>query len=564
MRISGAIGDEIEAYAAAPVGGGTTGGVVVIHHMPGYDSATKEMVRRFATLGYAAVCPNLYWREAPGADPDDAAATARANGGVPDERLVGDVDGAARWLRERADSNGKVGVIGHCSGGRQAVLAACSLPLDAAVDCYGAFVTGQPPEGFPLKVVPLNDRLGSLSCPLLGLFGAEDSHPSPDQVAELDQLLKESARRTSSPPTRAPGTPSSPWIGRATGPPPRSTAGSASHRSSPPSCPAEQGGPSMCTYTTVQTPVTGSGKGPDGWFALRRATVYYDHPVHAQAEHTPNIDLADPSRGPGGRVAVELTAASALDLVDAIHAALAAVPPGLAEIDPREFPSIRSSVRRRALVERALVEEVDDGYARPRPPEVRQGLAGLGQPDGRGDQGGRVQHALLHVGEHRRVVPGGHPVTAHDLQLTADQRGGRQRRIGLVSEQQADLDVTAPAAQARHRGGKGGPATEGVQREVRATAGQLADRYRSVRAGGKRVRRPETSRSVPGALADINGDDLCPAGGRDLHGREPDPAAAVHRNPLAGLDVSQPDDGAVGGGEPAAQRGRRHRVDLVR
>lgn len=194
MRISGASGDEIEAYAAAPVDGGTTGGVVVIHHMPGYDSATKEMVRRFATLGYAAVCPNLYWREAPGADPDDAAATARANGGVPDERLVGDVDGAARWLRERADSNGKVGVIGHCSGGRQAVLAACSLPLDAAVDCYGAFVTGQPPEGFPLKVVPLNDRLGSLSCPLLGLFGAEDSHPSPDQVAELDQLLKESGK----------------------------------------------------------------------------------------------------------------------------------------------------------------------------------------------------------------------------------------------------------------------------------------------------------------------------------------------------------------------------------
>jgi carboxymethylenebutenolidase len=39
-------------------------------------------------------------------------------------------------------------VIGYCSGGRQPVLAAVSLPLDAAVDCYGAFVVGSPPEGW--------------------------------------------------------------------------------------------------------------------------------------------------------------------------------------------------------------------------------------------------------------------------------------------------------------------------------------------------------------------------------------------------------------------------------
>jgi hypothetical protein len=54
--------------------------------------------------------------------------------------------------------------------------------------------------------------------------------------------------------------------------------------------------------------------------------VYFDHPVHAMAEHTLNIDFADPSRGPGARVAVELTAASARDLVSAIGAALASAP----------------------------------------------------------------------------------------------------------------------------------------------------------------------------------------------------------------------------------------------
>ena len=188
-RIKGHNGDEIEAYTARPARDGRRGGVVVIHHMPGYDRATKEIVRRFAELGYDAICPNLYWREAPGAAPDDAAATARARGGVPDERLIGDVGGAAEWLRSRPSSNGKVGVIGYCSGGRQSVLAACNLDLDAAVDCYGAFVTGTPPEGFPLKVRNLVDQLPNLRAPLLGLFGNEDKYPSPEQVAELDEIL---------------------------------------------------------------------------------------------------------------------------------------------------------------------------------------------------------------------------------------------------------------------------------------------------------------------------------------------------------------------------------------
>src|SRR4030081_2391653 len=107
--INGHGGDQVEAYLARPAGADPRGGVVVIHHMPGYDRATKEIVRRFAELGYDAVAPNLYHREAPGAAPDDAAAAARAQGGVPDERLTGDVGGAAQWLRSLPASNGKVG-----------------------------------------------------------------------------------------------------------------------------------------------------------------------------------------------------------------------------------------------------------------------------------------------------------------------------------------------------------------------------------------------------------------------------------------------------------------------
>jgi len=191
ISLTGRGGDQIEAYLARPLGPGPFGSVVVIHHMPGYDAQTKEITRTFAVNGYTAVCPNLYWREAPGASPDDAAATARAAGGVPDERLVGDVGGAAAFLRARPTSNGKVGVIGYCSGGRQSVLAACNIGLDAAVDCYGAFVTGTPPEGHPLKVTNLVDQLPDLRCPLLGLFGNEDKTPSPEHVDELEKLLQE-------------------------------------------------------------------------------------------------------------------------------------------------------------------------------------------------------------------------------------------------------------------------------------------------------------------------------------------------------------------------------------
>jgi Family of unknown function (DUF6295) len=85
----------------------------------------------------------------------------------------------------------------------------------------------------------------------------------------------------------------------------------------------------MCTYNTENVGISGSGKGSQGWFALTDATVYFDHPVHAMAEHTLNIDFRNAARGPAARVAVELTAESARALVDAIEAALAAVPSAL-------------------------------------------------------------------------------------------------------------------------------------------------------------------------------------------------------------------------------------------
>jgi carboxymethylenebutenolidase len=189
LTIAGHNGDEIEAYFATPTDVASGAGVVVIHHLPGYDESLKEVVRKFAANGYAALMPNLYHRLAPGADADDAAAVARANGGVSDEQLVGDVAGAMAYLKALPTSNGKVASIGYCSGGRQSLLAGCRLPLDAVIDCYGAFTVVDSPAESPLRAVAVVGEVGGLKGPVLGLFGADDQYPSPEQNDVLSRAL---------------------------------------------------------------------------------------------------------------------------------------------------------------------------------------------------------------------------------------------------------------------------------------------------------------------------------------------------------------------------------------
>ena len=179
VTITGHGGDEIGAYFARPLGAGPFPGVIVIHHAPGWDEASKEIARKFAYHGYMAISPNLYHRFGPELAPDDAAAAARAGGWVPTDQFLGDAGGALTYLRGLPISNGKVGTIGYCSGGRQSFLAACELPIDAAVDCYGARVMQDSPPDFPIPMEAMIDRAPKISCPILGLFGVEDQNPSP-------------------------------------------------------------------------------------------------------------------------------------------------------------------------------------------------------------------------------------------------------------------------------------------------------------------------------------------------------------------------------------------------
>jgi len=190
VQMRGHQGDTIDAYVARPTAPGKYPGVVVIHHMPGWDEATLEIARKFAHNGYTAICPDLHFREGK-ETPQENSASVRAAGGMPDDRTMGDVDGAIRYLRALPSLNGKVGIIGYCSGGRQVYLAACTLKgIDAAVDCYGGGV-GAGPEGLtPRQPVDPLDYTKNLSCPLLGLFGKDDKRPSPEHVARTEAELK--------------------------------------------------------------------------------------------------------------------------------------------------------------------------------------------------------------------------------------------------------------------------------------------------------------------------------------------------------------------------------------
>ncbi len=190
IMIPGDNGDQIQAYVARPTGPGPFPGVVVINHVPGWDEFFSETTRRFAQHGYMAICPNLFSRYGHGA-PDEVAGRVREQGGIADDSVMGDVDGGIKWLRSQPALNGKVGVIGTCSGGRHTMLAASKLQgLDAAVDCWGGRVVQSAEELTPAQPVAPIDFTADVSCPVLGLFGNEDRGPTAEQVDQHEVALK--------------------------------------------------------------------------------------------------------------------------------------------------------------------------------------------------------------------------------------------------------------------------------------------------------------------------------------------------------------------------------------
>lgn len=187
-------GAMIDAYLARPAAGaGSKGGIIVIHEAFGPVEHIADLARRFANVGFDALAPNLYHRV--GTPPEgDMSGLFEKMMSVNDADAVLDLEHCAAYLRGLDGSNGKVGCIGFCSGGRQTLLfASSSQAVDAAVDCWGGFIDAAGPgvDTTPARPTPVRDlATAGLSCPIFLVGGAQDENPSPTVLTDLESRLR--------------------------------------------------------------------------------------------------------------------------------------------------------------------------------------------------------------------------------------------------------------------------------------------------------------------------------------------------------------------------------------
>jgi carboxymethylenebutenolidase len=177
-------GQPMNVYVDAPPGGGTRPGVVVMIHGPGLDRFIQAQVEDLARHGYIAASPDLFHRQ-----PDDGTDIMTRIGRLRDREIVADADAAVAHLKALPDVQvGPLAVLGFCMGGRNTYLLAGARPQHwkAAGVFYGGNI--MKPWGDGPAPFDLSDQI---ACPILGQFGADDTNPSPQDVAKIDARLTE-------------------------------------------------------------------------------------------------------------------------------------------------------------------------------------------------------------------------------------------------------------------------------------------------------------------------------------------------------------------------------------
>lgn len=179
-------GSAMPLYVSAPDGTGPFPGLVVMQHQGGVDEFVQKMTQRLAQAGYIAAAPDLYHRDGPDCKDDIVARRSR----LSDRRIINDIAAAVNLLQsERALASNRIGVIGFCMGGRLALLGAATNPaFKAAV----AYYPGNAFRAWGRDLPSPFERAADIHCPVQGHFGAEDSNPSPEDMAKLDDALAKS------------------------------------------------------------------------------------------------------------------------------------------------------------------------------------------------------------------------------------------------------------------------------------------------------------------------------------------------------------------------------------
>ena len=198
LTFAGAEGTAVNGYLARPAGGGSERAwpaMIVIHEAGGLGEHISDVANRFANIGYLTLAVDLYTREGGPPPMDDLQAVMTRLFSMSDATVLGDLEGAADFLRAQPEASGKLGCIGFCMGGRYTLLFACASDrLDAAVDCWGGFIDNATPQerSSDARPTPPLELAEQLKCPLLAAIGAEDQNPSP----AIGEQLRERAGRS--------------------------------------------------------------------------------------------------------------------------------------------------------------------------------------------------------------------------------------------------------------------------------------------------------------------------------------------------------------------------------
>jgi carboxymethylenebutenolidase len=179
-------GSEMEVMIATPDGPGPHPAFVVAMHIPGHtglkkDEFTIDAVERLAANGYVSATPFTFHRWPLDMDLDEKRAR------FDDSEFVADLKAAYQLLIARDDvDSDRIGVLGHCLGGRNAWLAACHNPNYKVIGNFWGGRARIPWGEGNVSPVDMSDRL---TCPMIGLFGNDDQNPPPEDVDIYDKAL---------------------------------------------------------------------------------------------------------------------------------------------------------------------------------------------------------------------------------------------------------------------------------------------------------------------------------------------------------------------------------------
>lgn len=187
--VAGEVRMPIPGYRAAPDRPGPHPIVLVVQEIFGVHDHIRDVARRLAKLGYLAVAPELYFRQGdPSAFDSIDALREQVVSKVSDEQVLADLDTAYAWARANGGDGSRLGITGFCWGGRITWLYAAHQPKVRAGAAWYGKLAG---PASPLQPRHPLDVAGELKCPVLGLYGGQDTGIPLDDVERMRAALRQ-------------------------------------------------------------------------------------------------------------------------------------------------------------------------------------------------------------------------------------------------------------------------------------------------------------------------------------------------------------------------------------